>query len=326
MKKFTIILSLLFAVAFVLTGCTPKDTGAGKNENKKETKTEEKKEEAKKDKESGVADVCNFFPKELVETAIGRKIAKVETNDLADKACYYYTQWIENYENSYSGGKKPGGPKIVVVYDTKDFAKDKISNEKSGSKYSNDPSIPMSNWVVRNNINKIWLVALDLGDEKYIRMKSFDDAVTGEELVKIGIEFAKKIKGDPSISSGNTEPTQTKENASAGGAKQATTNFFENLSALKIQDALALMDADQNTKQAWGVNFNTITSLKIKNISEIYKEEWTDTHEAYKVELDVKVKPEGEKIGWQNGTNFRWITVEKNSSGQWMIHELANNP
>ncbi len=193
MKKITIFMSLLIAVAFMLSGCAPKDTGAGKNENKNETKTEAKKENTKK--EAGVADVCNYFPKELVETAIGRQVAKVETVNLVDNSCNYYTQWIENYENSYSGKKKPGGPKIVVVHDTKDFAKDRVTNEKHGSVYKSDPSIPMDNFVVRNNVNKIWLVALSLGDGKYIRMKQFDDAVTGEELVKIGIEFAKKLKG-----------------------------------------------------------------------------------------------------------------------------------
>ena len=195
MKKFITLFSLLIALAFVLTACgqkPPTNNAGGAKQG--DTKKEETKKEQKEDKASGVADVCNYLPKELVEAAIGRKIANVETVNLVDNSCNYYTEWIEGYENSYSGKKKPGGPKVVVVYDTKDFAKDRITNEKFGSIYESDPSIPMDNFVVRNNINKIWLVALSLGDEKYIRMKQFDDAVTGEELVKIGIKFAEKIK------------------------------------------------------------------------------------------------------------------------------------
>jgi hypothetical protein len=34
-----------------------------------------------------------------------------------------------------------------------------------------------------------------LGDEGYIRLKYIDDAVTGEDLVKIARIFAGKIKG-----------------------------------------------------------------------------------------------------------------------------------
>ena len=76
----------------------------------------------------------------------------------------------------------------------------------------------------------------------------------------------------------------------------------------------------------WGVNFNTIESLKVNKMEEAFKEEWTATRQSFKVELSVKVKPEGEQMGWDQGRNFRWISLEKNASGQWMIHEIANNP
>jgi hypothetical protein len=188
MKK-TIKLWVALIAIFVLSGCGQNvdvtDSRAGSESVKKE-----------ETKVSGVADVCNYFPKELVESALGKTIPKAEKVDIGDPSCYYYTQYIDNYENSYSGEKKPGGPKIVVVYDTKDFAKDRISNEKSGSKYTNDSSIGMDNFVVRNNVNKIWLVALSLGGERYIRMKAFDDAVTGEELIKVAKKFAEKIQNE----------------------------------------------------------------------------------------------------------------------------------
>lgn len=187
MKKGLIMSVAVLGAVLVLSGC-----GQNKDASDSGSKATDKavKEEAKS---GGVADVCNFFPKELVEKALGKAIPKIETVDVGDPSCNYYTKYEDNYENSYSGGKKPGGPKIVVVYDTKDFEKDKASNEKSGSKYTSDSSIGMDNYVVRNNVNKIWLVALSLGDGKYVRMKAFDDAVTGEELVKIAKEFATKF-------------------------------------------------------------------------------------------------------------------------------------
>lgn len=189
MKKNLILPVLILVAVFVLSGCGQKsETSSGSKTNSGENSA---KEDAKA---GGIADICNYFPKEIVESALGKSIAKVEKSDLVDPTCYYYTKYEDGYEKSYSGAKKPGGPKIVVVYDTKDFAKDRISNEKGGSKYTNDSSIGMDNFVVRNNVNKIWLVALSLGDDKYIRMKAIDDAVTGEELVKIAKKFAEKIQ------------------------------------------------------------------------------------------------------------------------------------
>jgi len=43
------------------------------------------------------------------------------------------------------------------------------------------------------------------------------------------------------------------------------------------------------------------------------------------VTLEVKTKPAGEEMGWQQGQNYRWITLQKNGE-VWQIHELANNP
>ena len=318
MKKIApIILSMV--LVFGLSACVQKDNSSkSQATGRKEAKIEKRV--------SPFADLCDYFPRELVETAIGKSIVRIEKNDLVDPTCYYFTQYIENYENSYSGPKKPGGPKVVVVYDTKDFAKDRITNEKHGSKYTNDPTIGMDNFVVRNNVNKIWSVALSLGGEKYIRIKFVDDAVTGDDLVKIAREFAKKLKGDSSLDlSSNSAENSTTQNID-DSQQAVATGFFDNLAALKIQDALAMMDTDENTKQAWGVNFNTIELLKVNNIEEAFKEEWTESRQSFKVQLYVKVKPEGEQMGWQNGQNFRWITLEKNANGQWLVHELASNP
>lgn len=42
---------------------------------------------------------------------------------------------------------------------------------------------------MRDNINEIWQVILVLGGDRYIRIKSIDDAVPGEDLVKIARKF-----------------------------------------------------------------------------------------------------------------------------------------
>ena len=141
---------------------------------------------------SGISNICSYLPKELLEKAIGKPILKVESPFTDGKTCFYYTTYSETY-NHTPYGDKPGGAKVVVVYDDEDFLKDKISNEKSGSVYGTDATIGMDNYVVRRKAGDIWLVALNLGGDKYIRMHFIDDAVTGEDLIKIATELAKNI-------------------------------------------------------------------------------------------------------------------------------------
>lgn len=183
MKKTILALIAFLAVGLLLAGCA-KNSNVSGNEQKEDKKQEEK---------SDVMDVCDKFPKNLVEEAIGRPIVKSQASMLGKEVCEYYTSYSETYDHT-PYGDKPGGPKVVAVYDTKDFLKDKASNEKSGSKYESDSSIGMENFVVKNNINKIWLTALALGNNVFLRFKAIDDAVTGEELVKIAQKFAEKIK------------------------------------------------------------------------------------------------------------------------------------
>lgn len=189
MKKLIIagVLIVVLALIFFGRGKGAKEeklTGTGESGESVKTETATNKNE-------DIKKVCDFFPKELVEKALGKPIVKVEEGTLVDPTCNYYTSYSDKYEHT-PYADRPGGPHIVVVYDTKDFAKDRVSNEKSGTKYETDPSIAMSNFVMKNNINKIWQVALDYGGEKYIRIKSIDEAATGEELVKIGAAFASK--------------------------------------------------------------------------------------------------------------------------------------
>lgn len=141
-----------------------------------------------------ISDVCNYFPKELIEEAIGKPIVKVEVPFMGKESCFYYTLYTDTFDHT-PYGDEPGGTPVVVVYDEKDFAKDKISNEQSGNTYVKDETIGMDNFVVRDHGGNIWQVVLILGNDKYIRMHFVHSAITGEELVKIGAKFAGRIKG-----------------------------------------------------------------------------------------------------------------------------------
>jgi hypothetical protein len=183
MKKITLAFIGFLAIGLLFAGCA-KNSGVSEKG---------QKDDKKQEKNSGMSDVCNYFPKSLVEEAIGRPIVKTQPSIIGKDVCEYYTAYSETYDHT-PYGDKPGGPHVVVVYDTEDFLKDKATNEKHGSKYESDSSIGMENFVVKNNINKIWLTALALGNNVFLRFKAIDDAVTGEELVKIAAKFAEKVK------------------------------------------------------------------------------------------------------------------------------------
>ena len=85
------------------------------------------------------------------------------------------------------------------------------------------------------------------------------------------------------------------------------------------------MDANEQTKQMWLTNFQTIKSLKISKVEESFKEEWTPDRQRFKFTLDVSVNSQGEQFGWNNGVNYRYITLQKDGD-KWLVHELASNP
>jgi len=180
MKK--IILCLTVGV-FLLTACGQPSPSSGSSNTQSKSGS----------KSSDITAVCNYFPKELIEEAINKPIVKVEVPFVDEKSCFYYTQYSETFDHT-PYGDEPGGTPVVVVYDDKDFAKDKAYNETHGSKFAKDDSISMDNYVVRDNTNEVWQVVLILGNDKYIRMHFVHQAITGPELLKIGVRFAQKIQ------------------------------------------------------------------------------------------------------------------------------------
>jgi hypothetical protein len=140
---------------------------------------------------SGIDDVCNYFPEELVEEAIGRPIVKTEgPSFMGEKSCTYYTDWDEGYY----GGRLAGGGNVIAVIEDKNVEAAKVELEADGYKPETDSRIAMDHYTLKDNTKEVWRVDLVLGPEKYLRIKANHSAATGEELVKIGAKFAEKIK------------------------------------------------------------------------------------------------------------------------------------
>lgn len=195
MKKNIIIAVCVVVVAGGVILLSQKNNGQPASQ--KEVQSQEKgvtSQDETKAAGNDIKDVCSYFPKELIESAIGKPIVKQEK--VLSFSCGYYTSYSENYEHTlYSD--EPGGPYVTVIYEEvapEEFTRLRAFNESSGDRYETDPSIRMDNYVMRNKKNEVWQTVLVLGGDKYIRIKSVDNAVPGEDLIKIARVLAENIK------------------------------------------------------------------------------------------------------------------------------------
>jgi hypothetical protein len=324
MKKFTILFLFIILVLGVV-GCARKNNDI----------TDTDKSVATNGKEAAVtkgdidSDMCKAIDADFVYSATGKPVAKVEP-DWADpaSACRYYFTYEENYYKDDNGkGIGPGGHHIFMMIENLNAAKQDEANKFLGLSVKTDPRIKMENKVNYRENGSLYDIRLIINPNRYVRM-NINKGLTDDELILYAAKVAEKIQGNPTFDvKKNPIEQPAGQNTEKSASQQAiAVNFLDNLAGQKIEDALKMMDANDETKNMWKANFNTIISLKTEKIEEAFKEEWTSTRQVFKIELNIKVKPEGEQLGWQNGINYRWITLEKNTGGQWMVHEIANNP
>lgn len=327
--KRLLLFSLVLISAFLLSGCGKKTgdgVGGGTGGNM-----------AKVAKGDVGNDVCSFFDADFMYSAMGKPIVRMEYSPLRDHSyCQYFTSYQEDFYKMPDGRVSPGGEWVSLGTDNLNVDRQKKAMEFLGRTITTDSRIKMENFLATQedgNINSIYLV---INPNRFLSVDRSSGAVlTNEEDILLAVKIAEKIQGkisfdlkkNPTAVKAETPGVTTAPTLGADKGKQEETarNFINFLSEKKIDEAIAMMDANENTKQGWGVNFNTIKSLKIKKVEAVYEEEWTAEREIYKFTLEVSVTPEGEGYGWENGENFRWVSVQK-SSGVWQIHELANNP
>lgn len=87
---------------------------------------------------------------------------------------------------------------------------------------------------------------------------------------------------------------------------------------------------NNSEKQAWEVQFNAISLIKVLTIEPSLPEEWTDLEHSYKVTLDLKMNPDSSTVpipyyGWDDGENIRWVTIVKENN-LWKIKGIGTGP
>ncbi len=107
--------------------------------------------------------------------------------------------------------------------------------------------------------------------------------------------------------------------------------FFTLIDEARIPEAVAMMrveaDPDDSYKQAWGVQFNALDSIKVSKIEPYDQDNWSPGSHIYKVNLEVAVSENAANApipyyGWGNGDNLRWVEIVKEGD-LWKINRIA---
>lgn len=134
-----------------------------------------------------------------------------------------------------------------------------------------------------------------------------------------------------------TTPTTTIKNDSVIPLPQETdiiNNFFQLIDEGKAGDAVMMMSTstinDDSTKQAYGVQYAAMTSVKVKKIEESSRGDWTDSWHQYMITLDVVMDPSSANgpipyYGYEQGENIRFLNLVKEGN-QWKVEGLATGP
>lgn len=116
--------------------------------------------------------------------------------------------------------------------------------------------------------------------------------------------------------------------------KDLVQNFFTLIDEGKASDAVMMMTSnitgDDATKQAFGVQFAAMDSVKTTKIEESSRGDWTETWHQYMVTLDIVMNPSsaGGPIpyyGYEKGENIRFITLIK-EGGTWKVEGISTGP
>lgn len=267
-------------------------------------------------------DICAEFPADFVYTVLQRQIVKVEPLALNDvSSCRYYTE----YSDTFVDKKLPGGNYVAITLDNLAVANQEKYVKTSGGSVKKDERIKMDHLVLLKANGKIFSIDLIINPNRYLRLDKSATDISDDELFNLAIGVADKLQGqfDAEIQTNPVDLTVKEEVAES--QKQLVEKFFNYIGRKVYVEAINLMEASSYEKENWKASFKTLKSVKVSSIEEINKGQWTASKQFFKVTLEVVTDEKGEDLGWQNGVNTRWLTLQKINS-YWLITELNSKP
>jgi hypothetical protein len=259
-------------------------------------------------------DICAEFPKEWVQSVLGKTIVKTEAFSMnGSNNCQYF---IDDTNAAF------------IKLENLTITNQKTGQVALGRTIKTDPRIRMENvvaWQPDGLINEIYLV---LTPSRYVAIDRTSTKVYDNEgEIAFAIKVAERIQsGENQIATVVTPTPQAQ--VPLPQEADIVRNFFNLISEGKISDAVIMMAPsavpDDSAKQAWGVQFNAFKKITVKNVE-------PSGENTYKVTLDVQMKPEAANVqpmpyyGWGDGEFVRWVSLEK-VNNVWKVVGIATGP
>ncbi len=266
-------------------------------------------------------DICNEFPQEFIAKTLGKTIINTEKHDSqTTHVCQYYTD-----ETNF----------VTIRANALNVEDQKKGQVALGRSIATNASIPSDHFVVTQENGLINQIVLVINPNLFVAVdRTSTQAATEAELVSLAAQIAQRIQNGENTASPSQASTPTSASVPLPQEEDVMRSFFSAIGEHRPSDAVAMMAPtsipDENTKQAWAVQFNAFQSLTIKSMSAAPESEWSDTKHTYKVVLEVQMKPEAENApipfyGYDNGENTRWVLLEK-IGDDWKIVGIVTGP
>jgi len=267
-------------------------------------------------------DICAEFPKEFVEKATGKTILKTEKQDSGPThICQYFVN-----DTSF----------LTLRMNALSVANQKTGSESMGRTLSTNPKIQMEHFIATQENGLINGVYLIINPNLFIVVdRSSAKAATETEIVDFAIQVADRIQNSENQGSESTPTKKSGENiVPLPQEKDIINNFFELIKEGRASDAVMMMSStitkDDSIKQAFGVQFAAMKSVKIIAVEESMKDDWTEARHQYKVTFNVVMDQSSANkpipyYGYENGSNIRFLGLIK-EDGKWKIEGLATGP
>lgn len=265
--------------------------------------------------------LCEQIPTSLIGNAIDKKIINTDqTTNSTSNICKYYIDSLHF---------------VTLRLNNLSYETQKKGQTVLGRKIITNSDIELEHFIAVQDDGMINDIVLELDDNLFIAVdRSSGATFSDDDMVKIAVAITGYINGGNTGASENTDTGELQSSVSTLDDEQFIKNFFGLIENRKANDAVSLMTnkntSDDSTKQAWGVQFNYMSSVKVVSIEVSTKDSWTSTSRQYKVVLDVSMDPDSADApipyyGYENGQNTRFINLI-NEDGAWRVDGIATGP
>jgi len=272
-------------------------------------------------------DICAEFPKEWVQSVIRKTVIKIEKTNLMKglDICKYYID-----ETNF----------ITLRLNDLNFETQKKGQQELGRIISTNDNIVLDHFIATQGDNIINDIVLKINPKLFLSVdRSSVKAANETEIINFAAKVAERIKNGENqglVSAPIIEPTKKPETniVPLPQETEIINNFLNFIDEGKASDAVMMMSSstinDDSTKQAYGVQYAAMTSVKVKKIEESSKSDWTDSWHQYMVTLDVVMDPGSANgpipyYGYEQGENIRFLNLVKEDN-RWKVEGLATGP